>query len=310
MKKTIAWILALVLVLAALTGCAGKTEEPATDATPTEAPANEPAEAPADEPANEPAAEPAAEEPAELVKLRVAASPTPHAEILAVAKDILAEQGYELEIVEYTDYVQPNLVVDSGELDANYFQHTPYLNTFNEENSTDLVSAGLIHYEPFAIYAGKTASLEELADGAEVIVPNDGSNETRALLLLQQEGLITLAEGIDASSNASVHDIVDNPKNLKITEMEAAQLPLSLPDVDIAVINGNYAMGAGLSVATDSLAIEDASGDAAQTYANIVAVKAGNENSEAIQALVAALHSQEVKDFIDTNYDGAVVAIF
>ena len=298
MKKTLALILALVFVLGALTGCAGKTEEPASEP------------APADDVADAAPADDTADEPTELVKIRVAASPTPHAEILAIAKEILAAQGYELEIVEYTDYVQPNLVVDSGDLDANYFQHTPYLSTFNEEHGTDLVSVGLIHYEPFGIYAGKTASLEELADGAEVIIPNDGSNETRALLLLQQEGLITLADGIDASSNASVYDIVDNPKNLNITEMEAAQLPNSLQDVDIAVINGNYALQAGLNAGADALAIEDASGDAAQTYANIVAVKAGNENDEAIQALVAALQSQQVKDFIDATYEGAVVAIF
>ena len=298
MKKTLALILALVFVLGALTGCAGKTEEPASEP------------APADDVADAAPADDTADEPTELVKIRVAASPTPHAEILAIAKEILAAQGYELEIVEYTDYVQPNLVVDSGDLDANYFQHTPYLNTFNEENGTDLVSAGLIHYEPFGIYAGKTASLEELADGAEVIIPNDGSNETRALLLLQQEGLITLADGIDASSNATVHDIVDNPKNLTITEMEAAQLPNAIQDVDIAVINGNFALQAGLNAGADALAIEDASGDAAQTYANLVAVKAGSENDEAIQALVAALQSQQVKDFIDATYEGAVVAIF
>ncbi len=246
----------------------------------------------------------------ENVTLRVAASPTPHAEILEVAKGILAEQGIDLEIIEYTDYVQPNLVVDDGEVDANYFQHTPYLNTFNEENGTEVVSVGGIHYEPFGIFAGKTASLEELEDGAEVIIPNDGSNETRALLLLQQVGLITLAEGIDASSNATVYDIAENPLNLKITEMEAAQLPLSLQDVDIAVINGNYAIQAGLNAAKDALAIEDASGDAAQTYANILAVKAGNEDNPAIQALLAALQSQEVADFIAETYEGAVVPMF
>ena len=301
MKKTLALLLALVMILA-LSAC-GSSAQPAPAA-------EEPAPAAEEAPAAEAAEAPAAEEPAEVVTIRVAASPTPHAEILAVAKEILAEQGYDLEIVEYTDYVQPNLVVDSGELDANYFQHTPYMNTFNEENGTEIVSAGLIHYEPFGIYAGKTESLDALADGAEVIVPNDGSNETRALLLLQQEGLITLADGIDASSNATVYDIVDNPLNLKITEMEAAQLPLSLQDVDIAVINGNYAIQAGLNAGTDALAIEDASGDAAQTYANLIGVKAGNENSEAIQALVAALQSQQVKDFINETYDGAVVAIF
>ena len=272
MKKTVTLILALVLVVALLAGCGSKQ--------------------------------------AESTKLRVAASPTPHAEILAVAKDILAKDGIELEIVEYTDYVQPNLVVESGELDANYFQHTPYLNTFNAENDTHIVSAGLVHYEPFGIYAGKTASLDALADGAEIIIPNDGSNETRALLLLQQEGLIKLADGIDAASNATVHDIAENPKNLKITELEAAQLTKSLQDVDLAVINGNYALDAGLNAGSDALAVEDASGDAAQYYANLLGVKEGRENDPAIKALIEALHSQEVKDFIAEHYEGAVVPIF
>ena len=271
MKKILALSLALVLCLSLLAGCGAKADENV---------------------------------------IRVAASPTPHAEILAVAKEILAEQGIELEIVEYTDYVQPNNVVDDGELDANYFQHTPYLNTFNDEYGTELVSVALIHYEPFGIYAGKTASLEELQEGAQVIIPNDGSNETRALLLLQQEGLITLNEGIDASSNATIHDIAENPLNLDIVEMEAAQLPNSLPDVDIAVINGNYAIQAGLNAGTDALAIEDASGDAAQTYANILCVKAGNENNANVQALIEALQSEEVRSFIDETYEGAVVAIF
>ena len=245
----------------------------------------------------------------ETVKIRIAASPTPHAEILAVAAQQLPE-GYELEIVEYDDYVQPNLVVDSGELDANYFQHSPYLKSFNAENGTDIVSVALIHYEPFGIYAGKAASLAELADGAEIIIPNDGSNETRALLLLQQEGLIKLADGIDASSNATILDIAENPKNLKITEMDAAQLARSREDVDLAVINGNFALAAGLNATQDALAIEDASGDAARTYANLLGVKAGHENDPAIQALVKALQSDAVRDYINDNYGGAVVPIF
>ena len=316
MKKTIALLLALVLAIGLLAGCGSSSNDTAAEAAPeaeaaapeAEAAADEPAEA-ADEPAE---AEAEAEEaaPAETVTIRVAASPTPHAEILAVAKEILAAQGIDLEIIEYTDYVQPNLVVDSGEVDANYFQHTPYLNTFNDEYGTDIVSAGLIHYEPFGIYAGKTASLDELQEGAQIIIPNDGSNETRALLLLQQEGLITLADGVDASSNATKQDIVDNPLNLDIVEMEAAQLPLSLQDVDLGVINGNYALDAGLNAGTDALAIEDASGDAAQTYANLIGVKAGNENSDAIVALIAALQSDEVRTFIEDTYEGAVVPIF
>ena len=246
---------------------------------------------------------------ADTVTLKVGASPTPHAEILEFAKDILAEQGIELDIVEYTDYVQPNLAVESGDLDANYFQHTPYLNTFNEENDTHLVSVGLVHYEPFGIYPGKTASLEELEDGATIAIPNDGSNETRALLLLQQEGLITLEEGIDASSNATVYDIAENPHEFEFQEMEAAQLPNVLDDVDIAVINGNYALQAGLNAGDDALAVEDASGDGAITYANILCVKEGNEENEAVLALLEVLQSDEVAQFIEETYDGAVVAI-
>ncbi len=245
----------------------------------------------------------------DTVTLKVGASPTPHAEILEFAKDILAEQGIELDIVEYTDYVQPNLAVESGDLDANYFQHTPYLNTFNEENDTHLVSVGLVHYEPFGIYPGKTASLEELEDGATIAIPNDGSNETRALLLLQQEGLLTLKEGIDASSNATKLDIAENPHDFEIVEQEAAQLPLSLEDVGIAVINGNYALDAGLNAGTDALAVEDASGDGAVTYANILCVKEGNEDNEAILALLEVLQSDEVAQFIEETYEGAVVAI-
>ena len=245
----------------------------------------------------------------DTVTLKVGASPTPHAEILEFAKDILAEQGIELDIVEYTDYVQPNEAVESGDLDANYFQHTPYMDTFNEENGTHLVSVGLVHYEPFGIYPGKTATLEELEDGATIAIPNDGSNETRALLLLQQEGLITLEEGIDASSNATIYDIAENPHEYEFQEMEAAQLPNVLDDVDLAVINGNYALQAGLNAGEDALAVEDASGDGAVTYANILCVKEGNEDNEAVQALLEVLQSEEVAQFIADTYEGAVVAI-
>ena len=241
--------------------------------------------------------------------IKIGASATPHAEILEFAKDILAEQGIELDIVVFDDYVFPNTGVEDGDLDANYFQHTPYLNTFNEENGTHLVSVGLVHYEPFGIYAGKTASLEELEDGATIAVPNDGSNETRALLLLQQEGLITLDESIDASSNATKYDIVDNPHNYEIIEQEAAQISLTLQDFDLAVINGNYALQAGLNAGTDALAVEDASGSGAVTYANILCVKEGNEDNEAILALLEVLQSEEVANFIAETYEGAVVAI-
>ena len=241
-------------------------------------------------------------------KLVVAASPTPHAEILEVAKDILAEQGITLEIKEFSDYVQPNLVTENGEVDANYFQHTPYLDSFNAENGTHLVSVGAIHYEPFGIYPGKSDDLANIADGATIAVPNDTTNEARALQLLAAQGIITVREG--AGLTATVNDIEENPHNVKIQEIEAAQLPRTVQDVDFAVINGNFAMEAGFSVGKDALATEDASSGAAQTYANVLVVKEGNENSPAIQALLAALQSDKVRDYINETYDGAVVPIF
>lgn len=240
--------------------------------------------------------------------IKVAASPVPHAEILKVAKDILAKADTTLEITEFTDYVQPNTVTESGEVDANYFQHGPYLESFNEENGTHLVSVAAIHYEPFGLYPGKSKSLDELADGAKIAVPNDTTNEARALQLLAAQGIITLKEG--AGLTATKNDVVDNPHNVEIIEMEAAQLPRTLADVDYAIINGNYAQEAGFSVGTDALAVEDATSEAAQTYANLLVVKEGNEDSPAIKALTAALTSQAVKDYINENYDGAVVPIF
>ena len=239
--------------------------------------------------------------------IKVGATPAPHAEILEVVEDILAKDGYTLEIVEYDDYVTPNTSLEDGSLDANYFQHITYMNEFNVEHGTHLVSAAGIHYEPFGLYAGKTASLAELADGAQIAVPNDGTNEARALLLLEQEGLIRLKEGVGLSATAS--DIAENPHNYKITELEARLLPTTLQDVDVAVINGNYAIDAGLKV-SDAIAVEAASGAAAEAYVNVLAVKEGNENSEGIQALVKALQSDEVRTFIAENYDGAVVALF
>lgn len=240
--------------------------------------------------------------------LKVAASPTPHAEILNVAKEILAEQGIDLEIVEFSDYVQPNLVTESGEVDANYFQHTPYLDSFNEENGTHLVSVGAVHYEPFGIYPGKSDDLANIADGATIAVPNDTTNEARALLLLQQEGLIKLADG--AGITATAKDIVENPKNLQIKELEAANIPNALKDVDIACINGNYAQAAGLSVEKDALAVEATDSLAAETYANVLVVKDGNQDSEKIQALAKALKSDAVRDYINKTYEGAVVPVF
>ncbi len=237
----------------------------------------------------------------------VGASITPHAEILAVAKEVLEEQGIELEIVEFNDYVQPNLNVESGELDANYFQHQPYLDQFNADNGTHIVSVALIHYEPFGIYAGKTKSLEDLADGATISIPNDGTNEARALMLLEAQGLIKLKD--DVGFNATILDIEENPKNLIIKELEAAQLTLSLKDVDLAVINGNFAIQAGLNAKKDALAIEDEASISAKTYANVLCVKEGNEKNPAIVALAEALKSDKVVQFIDENYEGAVVPI-
>ena len=290
MKKFFTLTLSALLVLSLLAGCGGGSDTTTTsdttaddgDAATTET----------------------------TTTLKVGASITPHAEILEQCKPILAEQGIDLEIVEYTDYVQPNTAVEEGDLDANYFQHVNYLNWFNEDYGTHLVSACTVHYEPFGIYGGKISSLDELKDGDEIIVPNDGSNETRALLLLQQEGIITLKDGITAASNATVQDIASYNVGVTIREMEAAQLTLSLQDVALAVINGNYALQGGLNAATDALAIEDSQGDAAQEYANVLAVKEGNENNEAIQALVEALHSDTVRDYINNTYSGAVVPLF
>lgn len=241
--------------------------------------------------------------------LTVGATPSPHAEVLEVAKEVMAENGYTLEIKVYNDYVQPNTAVENGDLDANYFQHVLYLNDFNEEKNTHLAIAEKIHYEPFGIYPGKTKSLEEVQDGAVVAVPNDATNEARALLLLEEQGLIKLKEGVGLK--ATKKDIIENSKNLDIKEIEAAQIPLSLQDVDIAVINGNYAIGAGLSAGKDALAIEDAQSEVVQqNYANVIAVKEGNEEKEAVKALIEALKSDKVKEFIDEKYDGAVVPLF
>ncbi|OQB23587.1 MAG: Membrane lipoprotein TpN32 precursor [Firmicutes bacterium ADurb.Bin182] len=248
-----------------------------------------------------------AKDPDERI-ITVGASVTPHAEILEAARPLLEKEGWELKIVEFTDYVQPNTSLDSGDLDANYFQHVPYLDDFNAEYGTTIVSAGGIHYEPLGIYPGKTASLDELKDGAQVAVPNDTTNEARALLLLEAAGLIDVDEA--AGLTATVNNIVSNPKNLDIIEIEAAQLARSLQDVDIAVINGNYAIQAGLNAATDALAFEAADSLAADTFVNIIAVRKGDENSEKTKALVNALQSETIKQFIDKTYQGAVLPKF
>jgi YaeC family lipoprotein len=237
--------------------------------------------------------------------IKVAASPTPHAEILEEAGKILAEQGWKLEVVTFEDYVQPNLVVESGDLDANYFQHIPYLESFNEENKTHLVNAGGIHYEPFGIYPGTRNTLDELQEGDSIAIPNDTTNEARALLLLQDNGVITLKEG--AGLTATVLDIESNPLNLNIVELEAAQVSRIREEVAFVVLNGNYALEAGLSVANDAIAFEASDSEAAKTYVNIIAVKEGNEEQEGIKALVNVLKSDAIKAFINDNYDGAVI---
>ena len=244
----------------------------------------------------------------ETKKIVIGASPSPHADILKVAKKELKKEGYELEIKEYSDYVQPNTALESGDLDANYFQHKPYLDDFNKQKKTHLVSAGTIHYEPFGIFPGKTKTLKDLKKGATVAVPNDTTNEARALLLLQDQGLIKLKDG--AGLTATKKDIVENKKDLAIKEIEAAQIPRSLKDVDIAVVNGNYALQAGLKVNKDALATEDADSVGAKTYGNIVAVKKGNEKLAATKALIKALKSDTVKKYINDKYDGAVVPLF
>ena len=285
MKKTLALVLTAALVLLTFAAC-GSTAAPAA----TEAPA-----------AEEAAAAP------ESVKLTVGASSTPHAELLEIVKPALAEQGIELDIVIYDDYVLPNTALQDGTLDANYFQHTPYLNSFNASNGTDLVSAGLIHYEPFGIYSKTVSDLKDLADGATIIVPDDDSNQTRALLLLQQEGLVELPDGASVENGVTLLDIADN-KGYNVQAVQADAVPSLLANSDdgtVAVINYNYALGAGFKT-TDALAIEDASGDAAQTYANIIAVRRGDEVRPEIQALVAALQAGAVDTYNEQTGAGIV----
>ncbi len=302
MKKTFGVVTAAVLAAVSIAGCSGNKAAETTVAETTAAETTA-----AESSAAETTAEETTASSGELQKIVVGASPAPHAEILKAANDVLKEKGYELEIKEYVDYIQPNLALESGDLDANYFQHLPYLESFNKENGTNLVSAGAIHYEPFGVYAGKTTSLDELQDGATIAVPNDTTNEARALLLLEAQGLIKLKE--DAGLTATKNDIVENPKNLQLYEVEAAQLPRVIGDVDVAVINGNYAIEAGYKV-SDALAVEASDSLAATTYGNVVAVRAGEENDPAIQALIEALTSDEVKAFIESTYDGAVVPLF
>ena len=269
MKKITAIILSLVLALGLLAGCGNSADENT---------------------------------------IVIAASPTPHAEILEIAKAELEKEGYTLVIKTFNDYVVPNTATEDGEVDANYFQHQPYLTTFNAEQGTHLVSVASIHYEPFGIYAGNKNSIADLADGDKIAIPNDGSNRARALLLLEAQGIINLKDGVGVE--ATVLDIESYAVEVEIIEMEAAQIANVRDSVALAVINGNYALSAGLNAGKDAIATEDAASVAAQTYANILVVKEGNEESEKIQALVKALTSQAVKDYINSTYAGAVVPIF
>lgn len=301
-NKFLAVLAASTLAAGLLAGCGSSSSDSAAAAS-TEA-AAESTEATTE--AAEEASTEAAADGDNVIK--VAASQTPHSEILDAVKDLLKEEGYELEVTVFEDYVQPNNVVESGDFDANYFQHVNYLNSFNEENGTHLAIAenGKIHYEPFGIYGGTKSSLDDIADGDTIAIPNDTTNEARALLLLQQEGLITLADG--AGVTATVNDVAENPHNLELVEVEAAQVPKQLPSVAFGVINGNYALENGLNVATDALATESAEGDAIQQYVNIIAVEEGNESSAKIKALVDALHSETAVNYINDTYQGAVVA--
>lgn len=245
---------------------------------------------------------------AQMTTIKVGASTTPHGEILAAVKEELAKEGYDLQVVEFTDYVQPNLSLNDGELDANYFQHQPYLDKFNAEHETDLVSVAKVHYEPLGLYPGKKKTIEELSDGDIIAVPNDATNEARALLLLQDQGVLKLKD--DAGVFATPADIVDNPKNLVFKELDAAQVAKALQDVAMGVVNGNNALLNGLNVSKDAIAMEEKDSLAADTYANIVAVRKGDEERPEIKALAKALTSQTVKDYIEKSYEGAVVTVF
>lgn len=312
-RKALALVCALTLGATLLGGCgsAPAASQPGTQA------ADDAAEPPADtaaENAGQDAEESApAEESGEVEDkeaaeekgtVTVAATPVPHAEILNEAKALMAAKGWTLEVVEFTDYVQPNEVVESGEIDANYFQHINYLNSYNEEKGTHLVNAGEIHYEPMGIYPGKESDLAAISEGAEIAVPNDTTNEARALLLLQEQGLIKLNP--EAGITATVLDITENPSDIKIVELAAEQVARTLPDVAFGVVNGNYALQAGLSTA-DAVAQETESSEAIQQYVNVIAVKEGNENNEGIRALVEVLKSDEIRKFINDNYQGSVV---
>ncbi len=305
-KKLVAAFTAAVLGSAVLAGCGSSSSSDTAATTAATAAATEAAADTASTAADTASTETAAAADGDTT-ITVAASQTPHSEILEQAKSILADEGYDLEVTVFEDYVQPNNVVESGDFDANYFQHVNYLNSFNEENGTHLVVAtnGKIHYEPFGIYGGTKKSLDDVADGDAIAIPNDTTNEARALLLLQQVGLIKLADGVGVT--ATVNDVTENPHNLQLVEVEAAQVAKQLPSVAFGVINGNYALENGLSVEKDALATESADGDAIQQYVNIIAVKDGNQDLPKIKALTDALHSDTIVNYINDTYQGAVV---
>lgn len=238
--------------------------------------------------------------------IKVGVTPVPHKEILDAAIPLLEKEGYKVEVTEFNDYVQPNTALSDGDLDANYFQTLPYLDEQNKTRGLDLVSVAQIHLEPMGLYSNKIKSLSELKDGSTIAIPNDGSNESRALRVLANAGLIKVGDG----ESITPKDITENTKNLKFSELEAASIPRSLDDVDAAVINGNYALGAGFNPSKDALAIEDKNSDAAKPYGNAIVVKKGNENSEKIQALKKALTSDEVRKFIEEKYNGSVIPVF
>ncbi len=316
-RKVLTTILAGILAVTALAGCGNKDADTGNNAdagAQTGSPAREQEPAGTEDAAGSDAdgagdAADADDDAAGAADTKgtitVAASATPHAELLEQAKPILAEQGWDLQIKVFDDYILPNDVVESDEFDANYFQHITYLNDFNTEHGTHLVSAGEIHYEPFGIYPGTKSDLADLADGDVIAVPNDTTNEARALLLLQANGIITLKEG--AGLAATKNDIAENPHNIEIQELEAAQVPRVIPEVAFVVMNGNYALQAGYSVANDSIAVEASDSDVTKAYVNVIAVKEGNENEEKITALVDALKSDEIRQYINDTYDGAVV---
>ncbi len=264
-KKAVSFIIAAVVAAGALTGCGSKD-----DGT-----------------------------------IKVAATEVPHAEILEAAKPILAEKGWDLQVTVFSDYVQPNEVVEAGDFDCNYFQHTPYLDSFNQEKGTHLVKVGEIHYEPLGIYGGTESDLANISDGATIAVPNDTTNEARALLLLQDNGIITLKDG--AGMEATKNDIAENPHNVEIIELEAAQVARVIEETSFVVLNGNYALQAGLNAQTDALAYETSDSEAAKTYVNVVVVKEGNEGNEGVKALVEVLKSDEISNFINEKYQGSVV---